>query len=99
MSAKPVTIPKLSDAQRTAIYAQMQAEQAQAVEADKALRALAKTLTGEFITALVTSDVPEQTFNSTAVGYSTGGKFEVDGRTYRVTVLVRDEETIPAKEK
>jgi predicted O-methyltransferase YrrM len=91
-------IPTLSDAQRKALYEQMKAEEAQEREAAKALRAEAKTITGKFVAALVASDVPEQTFESTAVGYSTGGKFEVDGRTYRVSVLIRDEATIPPKE-
>lgn len=97
-STKTVTLSDLDAEQIQALVAQIKAEEEAKVNEAKALREAGKSLTLSFVEQVVNT-LPEQTFTSTARGYSLGGsKIAVAGKTYRVSVLIRDEATIPAKE-
>lgn len=77
--------------------AQAQAENEKAARG--VLRNAGKALAQD-VTLLVTgSSVPRQTFQSGAEGWSIGGSLlGADGNTYKVSILLRDVATIPAKE-
>lgn len=92
-----VTLDALTPEQVEALFAQMRARDEQQKAAAKAKREKGKTLTSAFV-ATVVHELERQTFTSGAEGYSLGGKVEIDGTTYRVSVLIRDEATIPPKD-
>lgn len=99
MGARTINLNSLSAEDVATLVAQLKAqEEAKANEA-KAKREEAKALTKEF-TARVVNDLDEQVFSSGAHGYSLGGSKIVlpNGKSYRVSILIRDEATIPAKE-
>jgi len=51
------------------------------------------------ITRIITKEGgPKATFKSGAQGWSLGGTVEVDGVTYKVSMLVRDAATIPTND-
>lgn len=80
------------------LVAQVRALDEATKAAQKAQRETSRNVTSRFL-ADVIFELPEQTFTSGARGYSLGGsKFTHGDKTYRVSVLIRDEATIPAKE-
>lgn len=100
MGARKLSLASLTDEDRAALVAQIKADEQRAADEAKAAREKAKGLAADIVTMVTTSDVPRQTFSSTAEGWSLGGSKFVgaDGKTYRVSVLLRDEATIPASE-
>lgn len=100
MATRKLSLANLSVEDRAALVAQIKADEESAANEKKAAREKGKALTSDIVTMVTTSDVPRQTFTSTAEGWSLGGSKIVgaDGHTYRVSVLLRDEATIPASE-
>ena len=97
-----ITIPgvgALDAAQVAAILGYAKEQETKAANEAKAKREQSRVLVGTFVAQVVT-ELDEQTFQSGAHGYSLGGsKFVVAGKSYRVSVLIRDEATIPPKEE
>lgn len=96
-----ISLADLDESQVEALMAQVKERQDAEAEAKKAQREQAKGLAQDIVTLVTTSEVPRQTFQSGAQGWQLGGKdfTSEDGTKYRVSVLIRDEATIPAKEK
>ncbi len=89
----------LTAAQVAEVLAQLKEAQDASEAAAKAKREQGKAITSAFVGTVVDA-LDEQTFTSGARGYSLGGsKVAHGGKTYRVSILIRDEATIPAKEK
>lgn len=96
MGAPKLSLANLSTEDQAKLIEQYKAHEAKTAADAKAARERAKSLASDVVTLVTTSDIPRQTFTSTAEGWSLGGKFEgADGKTYRVSVLLRDEATIP----
>lgn len=100
MTTRKLSLANLSDADKAQLVAQIKADEERAAVERKAAREKGKALTSDIVTMVTTSEVPRQTFTSGAEGWSLGGSKFVgaDGNTYRVSVLLRDEATIPEKE-
>ena len=100
MAARKVTLDSLSAEDYARLTSEMKEREAAQALAAKAQREAAKGLAADVVTLVTTSDIPRQTFTSTAQGWSLGGKFEgADGNTYKVSILLRDVATIPANDE
>ena len=103
MSNNPITLADLSAADRLALFEQMRALEALAREQRKAQREARRVWMTDLVTLVAAEYPDQQTFASGAVGWSMGGKDIVipmeDGtkRKARVSLLIRWEDTIPAK--
>lgn len=102
MSTSTINLPDgttLDAAQVAHLVAQIKANEASQKAAQKAKREKSRTLVADFVTTVV-HELDEQSFSSGARGYSLGGsKIDAYGRSWRVSVLIRDEATIPAKDE
>lgn len=101
MPARPkLSLASLTTEDLAALTAQIKAAEVAEAEAKKANREKGKAVTSDIVTLVTTSDLGRETFQSTAEGWSLGGKNieGADGKKYRVQVLIRDEATIPPKE-
>lgn len=96
-----IDITKLPASEVAKLYAQFKAMEQVERDARKAEREASREFVGKLV-RIVSEKFPVRTFKNGAEGYSLGGKDVVvefaDGSTrkYRVSILMRAEDTIPA---